>query len=103
MKAQFQRHLNIEPKILLLADAGPHYNSWKCATAVIKTHSASGSSHALWAPGGGDLDVYLSNVRSVAVPLLLAAASGQPPRTTLQKIASTSLAVYASWLLSGVN
>lgn len=103
MKGQFQRHLNIEPKMLLLADVGPHYNSWKCATAVIKTHSASGCSRALRAPGGGDLDVYLSNVRSVAVPPLLAAASGQPPRTTLQKTAPTSLAVYALWLLSGAN
>ena len=57
----------------------------------------------LLAPVSVDLDVYLSNVRNVAVPLLLAAASGQPPRTTLQKIACTSLAVYTLWLLSGVN
>lgn len=58
----------------------------------------------LLATGSSDLDVYLCpNIRSAAVPLLLAAASGQPPRTTLQKIACTSLAVYALWLLSGVN
>lgn len=83
----FQRHLNIESQVLLPTDISVVQ---KCTTAVIKSHSRSCCRCAILAATGGDLDVYLANAWNAAVLLIATVASGQLPRTTLQKAVRTA-------------